>query len=706
MNLTPYPGDTRNSLGNLRPREVPSPHDTGVITQKRIIMPSSSVVLRRLRKRRGECLSCGLKLLKPSEDDAAKASDAPGLNIQTRPTNTNGLCQACTSGSPTSPAVTAAGQSTKQQDNEKEILLGNHLKPHRELSVRTKATSTRSGLSKSRSQRQSTRATGRSTASGAATTSGTELIRMYQSPLGDYAVASKYELEEMRSEDKSKTAATTTNMMQQQLPPPPPPARPGRVGENEAAESPIEMGVLSSHDGGDRNFVPPKRHSSTSDVEASDISTLGQESVMSKGVTLKRIRERQGFCSECGNQTHTFVEDMITGENIKQPCSVEGLVHRGRCLRCHPLPAHVKQPAPPPHYLPPPPPAPIADIDPSSPEGPTDAPDPSPKTQARTEPMAPPASVLPTDKPKSILRRSSSYNSSVSVGSATSDKSKKSVTISIQGDDSSIASEGENCTEMGISFRSMGNTSRRKSARTLGYEDDSSYDDIPSFGHSKEYKKRRAKRAARKEEKAAIARLKAIGNGSNGRGGGDLIDIVATMRQYATSDEVQLLGATELYERSKSKSEGKLIGRSGAIATILDSMKYHRKSADLHLACCKLIRNLASCTDHNCKVLVKYCAFSLLCDTMEGHQEEIGIQSRGCAALASLSNESTRTDDTLFDKVRVLGCIVGAVSAFPEQEETLRAAYSALKAYGYKPMKVLSAWQDPSARCKLISSSG
>ena len=693
MNLTPYPGDTRNSLGNLRPSEVPSPHDTVVITHRsESTMPSSSVVLRRLRKRRGECLSCGLKLLKLSEDGTAKASDAPGIDIPT------GLCQACTSGSP---AATSAGQSTKQQDHEKDILLGNHLKSHRELSVRTKATSTRSGLSKSRSQRQSTRATGRSTAPGAATSSGTALMRMYQSPLDGYAVTSRYELEERRLQDKSKTAAVTTNMTQQQLPPPP-----SRVGENEAAESPIEMGVLTSPYDGDTNFGPPKRHSSTSEVEASDISTLGQESVMSKGITLKRIRERQGFCSECGNQTHTFVEDRMTGENIKQPCSVEGLVHRGRCLRCHPLPAHVKQPVPPPNSLPPPPPAPIDDIDPSSPEGPADAPDPFPKTQARTEPMAPPASVLPTDKPKSILRRSSSYNSSVSVGSAKSDKSKKSVTISIQGDDSSIASEGENCTEMGISFPSMGNTSRRKSSHSLGFEDDSSDDDIPRFGHSKEYKKRRAKRAARKEEEAAIARLKAIGNDSNGRGGGDLIDIVATMRQHATSEEVQLLGATELYERSKSKTEGKLIGRSGAIATILDSMKNHRKSANLHLVCCKLIRNLASCTDHNCKVLVKNSAFSLLCDTMERHQEEIGIQSRGCAALASLADESTRTNETLFDKARVLACIVGAVSAFPEQEETLRAAYSALKAYGYKPMKVLSAWQDPSARCKLISSSG
>jgi len=262
---------------------------------------------------------------------------------------------------------------------------------------------------------------------------------------------------------------------------------------------------------------------------------------------------------------------------------------------------------------------------------------------------------------------------------------------------------------MGTSSRSIGNKSSAKSARSLVHGDDSysSDDDMPRFGHSKEYKERKAKRAVRKEEKAAIARLKTIGNsnGSNGGGGGDLIDIVATMRQHATSEEVQLLGATKLYERSKSKSAGKLIGRSGAIATILDSMKNHCKSANLHLVCCKLIRNLASCADHNCLVLVKHSAFPLLCDTMERHQEEIGIQSRGCAALASLADESKRADENLFDKARVLGCIVGAVSAFPEQEETLRAAYSALKAYGYKPMKVLTAWQDPSARRKLIASS-
>ena len=668
-------------------------------------------------------------------EDAANKAAAPGLNIPTI-ANTTGLCQACASGLPLASApVTAttsdkgfekdglhpgAGQSTKQpdriapqrkslEDHEKE--LGNLLKPRRELSLRTKAKDATNGrgngLSKSRSQREST--TGRRVTGELTSSSRVTPIKLYQSPLDDYAVTSKYELEERRRQAMAKSNSTRRQQQQQhQLPPP---TRPGEADKSETSQAPLEMGVVSAHNDQKQpaKCDQPHRHSSSSDVCANDdISTLGAESVMSKGVTLKRIRERQGLCSECGNRTHTFVEDRTTGDMIKRPCSIDGLVHRGRCLKCHPLPPHMNQSSPAPPAL-----APIARVEPSPSESPTEAVNSTPssaipKAQARTEPMAPPASVGPTDKPKSILRRSSSYNSTSSLGSAKSDRSKKSVTISLQGDDSSIASEGENENDMNKLSFSTGNKSSNKSARSLVHgDDDSSDDDMPRFGRSKEYKERKAKRAARKEEKAAITRLLAIESCTAGGAGGDLIDIVATMRQHTTSEDVQLLGATKLYERSKSKSESKLIGRSGAIATILDSMKNHHKCVELHIISCKLTRNLARCADHNCKVLVKHGAFSLLCDSMERHQDEISIQSRGCAALASLADESahTSTDEALFDKARVLACIVGAVSAFPEEEETLRAAYSALKRYGYKPMKVLAAWQDPSARRKLIASS-
>lgn len=65
-------------------------------------------------------------------------------------------------------------------------------------------------------------------------------------------------------------------------------------------------------------------------------------SVASEGdISLKRDREREGRCSDCGVQTHEFRLDH-TGQPRKIPLTVENEVHRGRCLFCHPFtPSHI-----------------------------------------------------------------------------------------------------------------------------------------------------------------------------------------------------------------------------------------------------------------------------------------------------------------------------------------------------------------------------
>ena len=50
-------------------------------------------------------------------------------------------------------------------------------------------------------------------------------------------------------------------------------------------------------------------------------------------VSLKRDREREGRCSECGAQTHELRVDPRTGARTKEPLNVEGEVRRGRCVR-------------------------------------------------------------------------------------------------------------------------------------------------------------------------------------------------------------------------------------------------------------------------------------------------------------------------------------------------------------------------------------
>ena len=53
--------------------------------------------------------------------------------------------------------------------------------------------------------------------------------------------------------------------------------------------------------------------------------------------SIRRDREREGRCADCGVQTHEFKFDTLTGSEIKVPLTVEREVHRGRCLLCYPI---------------------------------------------------------------------------------------------------------------------------------------------------------------------------------------------------------------------------------------------------------------------------------------------------------------------------------------------------------------------------------
>ena len=57
--------------------------------------------------------------------------------------------------------------------------------------------------------------------------------------------------------------------------------------------------------------------------------------------SLRRDREREGRCADCGMQTHELVRNRHTGDVRKIPLSIEEEVHRGRCLLCHPLPSRL-----------------------------------------------------------------------------------------------------------------------------------------------------------------------------------------------------------------------------------------------------------------------------------------------------------------------------------------------------------------------------
>jgi hypothetical protein len=59
--------------------------------------------------------------------------------------------------------------------------------------------------------------------------------------------------------------------------------------------------------------------------------------------SIRRDREREGRCADCGMQTHSFRNDdngdntAGSGRAVKVPLNVEGEVRRGRCLLCYPI---------------------------------------------------------------------------------------------------------------------------------------------------------------------------------------------------------------------------------------------------------------------------------------------------------------------------------------------------------------------------------
>ena len=77
-------------------------------------------------------------------------------------------------------------------------------------------------------------------------------------------------------------------------------------------------------------------------------------SICNEALQLRLDRESDGRCADCGAQTHEVHFDPSgSGRTMKAPLSVPGVVHRGRCLFCHPLPAslsrkRVKSNCPPP----------------------------------------------------------------------------------------------------------------------------------------------------------------------------------------------------------------------------------------------------------------------------------------------------------------------------------------------------------------------
>jgi hypothetical protein len=87
------------------------------------------------------------------------------------------------------------------------------------------------------------------------------------------------------------------------------------------------------------------------DDEAFDLSpnrqlslSLARSRVMDDELyAVRRDREKEGRCGECGMHTHQWAWNPLNQAPLKVPLTIPHEVHRGRCLLCYPLPEVISQ---------------------------------------------------------------------------------------------------------------------------------------------------------------------------------------------------------------------------------------------------------------------------------------------------------------------------------------------------------------------------
>lgn len=364
-------------------------------------------------------------------------------------------------------------------------------------------------------------------------------------------------------------------------------------------------------------------------------------------ISLKRDREREGRCSECGAQTHEFRTDPISGQRVKEPLSVEGEVHRGRCLLCHPLP----------HAVPGSDSWPPSNSTNNSPHSNTGIATPPTSTSPFSSlHHGPVTSVGALGGRFSLMQTTRQWNSCRSVNTSSSAGANSSGANSVRSEPASFARHHPDNVESSsvVTAATDSVTSRTATAAA-------------SVSTS-------AAESAQDVENA----LAALDSETY-----DLCDIISTMRGFPNHVAVQELGCERLWIQSWDDETSSAIGRVGGIPTILDAMRGHIHSPHLQQCGCEALRNLAL-NEFNREVISEQGGIVVIVDAMRRHWDVSGVQQCGCTAVANIAG------DSVDNKVAIVECggvhaILKSVETFPEDEAVLRSAYQALRVLGYNP---------------------
>lgn len=406
--------------------------------------------------------------------------------------------------------------------------------------------------------------------------------------------------------------------------------------------------------------------------------------------SLRRDREREGRCADCGAQTHDIRYEPETGSSRKVPLNIEGEVHRGRCLLCNPLPPRMSM---------------------------------HPELQQQQQPMFggphrglgnmgvlesvhsgssyPTQQYYPQDR--TAYRGASSQASQSSASQSHHSTQGRSVGTAQTYNSApafgmgSHQSQHSNSNTFPLVVRRASNISRN-SFDQPPVEEFTMHSSQGGQSHHHQHQQHEQQQHIRQQQhhdeegsvtsgsSSLASHLNNVALGHNEEQSHEeenIREIISSMQQYPNHIPTQSKGMHSIWVLSWENANVIAIGRLGAIPIILDSMRLHPNTLALQSNGIATLQNLAM-DGRNRDVIIESGGVALIVEVMAQFVQDKALQQSGCTALANLANGSAGQKSHVAESGGIMA-MMRAVDAHRGDESILRAAYQALRKLGYNP---------------------
>lgn len=389
--------------------------------------------------------------------------------------------------------------------------------------------------------------------------------------------------------------------------------------------------------------------------------------------SLRRDREREGRCADCGAQTHEIRYDPETGLDRKIPLNIEGEVHRGRCLLCNPLPVRLAMPQ---HMFE----EDLESIDEASSAHQYHGHDRIAHWRAAAAQSGQFSSSrsLEMERPYRGVRSDGSvvsyqtYNSAPLMGRTSYHANPRPIGVQSSAqpplEEFTIRSRGGQSNAnppQPMQHRRFDQSSNAMGSGSVGSNLDNLAIDESRRQHHTTYPPSGDRQTQASNIEAQIR------------------EILSSMQRYPNHVVTQSKGLHSLWVLSWEAESVAIIGRLGGIPLILDSMRLHSNAMALVSNGISTLQNLAL-DEESRGVILDAGGVTAIVEVMADFLQDKTIQLSGCTTFANLAMGSSE-QKVLVAESGSITAMMRAVNGHRGDESICRAAYQALRRLGYNP---------------------